>query len=301
MKGLRAMEKEKIEELGLEDLKKYACPKNQHKKEWYLDCLNDCPGFATCKVGHRVMAILDSSTRHEEKPEKKHMTTAEYQALRAERSKEDCKTAIASGDPYKWLLEHGRTKKAAQTLLSKWKRKYYDLFGYAVPPVATGPYKAVSERRKAELIERIKTAVASGDVIEWLMAQGKTRQQAVDTRGDWKRKYPELFENYGKEQKTMNEIQHDTEDEISLESFISEFGQNPPLNAAEGDGNKNTQPESENGILGQLEAKYEVLKAEWDKLREEIKEKEERVQWLDEQLSALASVRNLFSSTATKE
>ena len=293
------MEKEKIEELGLEDLKKYACPKNQHKKEWYLDCLDDCPGFATCKVGHRVMAILDSSTRHEEKPEKKHMTIAEYQALRAERSKEDCKTAIASGDPYKWLLEHGRTKKAAQTLLSKWKRKYYDLFGYAAPPAIPEGYKAVSERRKAELIERIKTAVASGDVIEWLIAQGKTREQATNTRSDWRRKYPELFENYGKEQKPMNEIQ--PEDEISLESFISEFGQKPPLNTAEDDGNKNIQPEPENSVLGQLNAKYEALKAERDKLREEIKEKEERAQWLDEQLSALTSVRNLFSSTETKK
>lgn len=294
------MEKEKIEELGLEDLKKYACPKNQHKKEWYRDCLDDCPGFATCKVGHRVMAILDSSTRHEEKPEKKHMTIAEYQALRAERSKEDCKTAIASGDPYKWLLEHGRTKKAAQTLLSKWKKKYYSLFGYAAPPATPKGYEAESKRRRAELIERIKTAVASGDVIEWLMAQGKTQKQATDTRNEWRRKYPELFENCGKEQKPMNEIP-DTEDEISLESFISEFGQKPPLNAAEDDGNKNTQPEPEDGILGQLEAKYEVLKAERDKLWEEIKEKEERAQWLDEQLSALASVRNLFSSTATKE
>lgn len=300
MKGLRAMEKEKIEELGLEDLKKYACPKNQHKKEWYWDCLNDCPGFATCKVGHRVMAILDSSTRHEEKPEKKHMTIAEYQALRAERSKEDCKTAIASGDPYEWLLEHGRTKKAAQTLLSKWKKKYYSLFGYAAPPATPKGYEAESKRRRAELIERIKTAVASGDVIEWLMAQGKTRQQATDTRSDWRRKYPELFENNGKEQKPMNEIP-DTEDEISLESFISEFGQKPPLNAAEDDGNKNTQPEPENSVLGQLEAKYEALKAEQNKLREEIKEKEERVQWLDEQLSALASVRNLFSNTAIKK
>ena len=36
-----------ISTLGLTDLKKYACPKVNFKREWYLDCVG-CQGVKGC-------------------------------------------------------------------------------------------------------------------------------------------------------------------------------------------------------------------------------------------------------------
>jgi hypothetical protein len=52
---------EKIENLNLVALRKYACPKIMNEKEWYMKCM-DCPTISMCKTGERAKELLEKET-----------------------------------------------------------------------------------------------------------------------------------------------------------------------------------------------------------------------------------------------
>ena len=57
---------DKVEDItDLQYLKKYACPKNQHMREWYLKCL-DCKSKHTCRAGKQAIFIMNSVTAPKE-------------------------------------------------------------------------------------------------------------------------------------------------------------------------------------------------------------------------------------------
>ena len=53
---------DKIENLNLIALRKYACAKVNGQKEWYLKCL-ECPTIESCKIGMRARDVLDTQTK----------------------------------------------------------------------------------------------------------------------------------------------------------------------------------------------------------------------------------------------
>ena len=53
---------DKIENLSLYDLRKYACPKVSGSNEWYVRC-ELCPGLEGCKVGTRALNILKEDAK----------------------------------------------------------------------------------------------------------------------------------------------------------------------------------------------------------------------------------------------
>lgn len=292
---------ERIEELGLIDLKKYACPKIQHKAEWYWDCLDDCPSYSTCKVGQRAAAILDEETEHKGKAKQaeamEHSKEA-YSKRRREAARAKCRAALGSGDPVKYLIDnYGNTESSAKKLIEDWKDKFYDLFGLDAPPIRRGASpanEAAMKRRKDRLYEKVRTAVASGNAQQWLIDHGKTPKQAQASCYNWRRKFPELFEGYDKAQPVQKEEQMEEGDEISVADFVSEFEQKEVIEAVENTDKENVREGQENGIEGQLEAKYDQIAAQMEILQTEIKEREDKLAWLEKQLDALAMVKNLF-------
>lgn len=290
---------EKIEELSLIDLKKYACPKNQHKNDWYWDCLNDCPGFATCKVGHRVMAILDDATKENAPASGQTEKQKAYSERRRVQARERCKEAIESGDPVKWLIEHGHKELAAKRLIQDWQVKFYDLFGLDKPrekKEITPARKAAFAARREALIARVDTAIASGDVKKWLINQGKTPSQAQDTYYDWKRKFPEKFV----EEKAPIQAAEAEEDEISVASFLAEFeGEETPVEAVVEVPEEEIPVPVETGVVPQLNAKYMELSAERDRLEAEIRERQGKMTQLKQQMEALVNVLDLFGCRAS--
>ena len=295
------MNEEKIENLSLIDLKKYACPKHQHKNEWYWECLNDCPGFATCKVGHRVSAILDAATQKEE-PNQISNGSVAYNERRRNEARERCKAAIASGDPVQWCVDNlSPNKTAAKEVVHRWKTKFYDLFGYDAPPERSTSknIQAAKEASAKKLEERIRTALESGDVLQWLMDNGKTRAQARDNYNRWKRLRPDLFEEHEAKQNT-----DDQDDEMSLDSFVSQYDNvvhisyshsNELAETADEPAETADKPESkEDNFLDQLTVKRSSLVLEKEQLEAEIRERQDKIAVLDKQIEALANVYTLF-------
>lgn len=292
------MDKEKINDLGLIDLKKYACPKVQHKREWYWDCIDNCPGFATCKVGQRASAILESATTKEEEPKAISGREA-YHARRKEEARARCKAAVESGNPIKWCEENGSPNhNAAKKLVQRWKYEFYDLFGMSEPRqiVRNKGQDAALKARKEATEDKIRTAIESGNIEQWLMDHGKTERQAKDAHWRWKRTYPEIFEEY--ENKKMNT------DEISLDDFVSQYDDvihisyspsNEPAETADEPAETAGKPESkEDNFLDQLTVKRSSLVLEKEQLEAEIRERQDKIAVLDKQIEALANVYTLF-------
>lgn len=106
---------EKIEDLNLIALRKYACAKVSNSKEWYLKCL-ECTGIDDCSCGRRVRDILENVTKPVENFEP-------YGRL--EDKNEVFLTAWKTGDPLHYLVDHGHYKTigSAGNSLSKWVKK----------------------------------------------------------------------------------------------------------------------------------------------------------------------------------
>lgn len=109
---------EKIENLNLVALRKYACPKIMNEKEWYMKCM-DCPTIGMCKTGERVKELLEKETAPVTTAKKIHTilsskwVNAAYHIL-----------ALEQKDPIGWYAER-RTKgnrREAASLLRSFKK-----------------------------------------------------------------------------------------------------------------------------------------------------------------------------------
>ena len=115
---------DKIEEIfDLQYLKKYCCPKNKFKREWYLECM-DCPTRKTCRVGQQAIYIMDNQTT----PSEKKNDNAPQEI--AKKSMRDMIIDIfTKDDPVRYLLEMSPNVKP-QSIYSKvsvWRKNYPDL------------------------------------------------------------------------------------------------------------------------------------------------------------------------------
>jgi len=175
-------QEERIETLGLEKLKKYACPKNQHKTDWYMECLN-CPGVSGCRAGQRVWVILDGQTEP-----KNELKEPEFGHPAAKKSFERMKEAIASGDPKKWLMDRGTTNHCANETVRRWRNMYPKFFDKAVE------CGEAQKKQREKAREECREAVASGSPVEYVMEKyGVGRETAYARVSSWRNRYSELF------------------------------------------------------------------------------------------------------------
>lgn len=106
---------EKIENLNLVALRKYACPKIMNEKEWYMKCM-DCPTISMCKTGERVKELLEKETAPT-KTAKKIYTIFSTQWVNAAYHI----LALEQDDPVGWYAERktkGNRREAASLLRS---------------------------------------------------------------------------------------------------------------------------------------------------------------------------------------
>lgn len=153
---------EKIEDLNLIALRKYACPKVSSQKDWYMNCL-ECKGG--CSVGKRVADILDKETEPLDSIFEK---------------------AIKERDPINWLLQKGyyTSKGSAINNLNRWKREQGNKKQLSK---TEEPKKPISQDEKFEM------ALKQPDPYAWLFEQGyyKDRKIARDKLNMWKKKKQE--------------------------------------------------------------------------------------------------------------
>ena len=97
---------EKIEDLNLIALRKYACPKINAQKDWYLKCM-ECQGLESCRVGKRAIDIIESETKPKtqiEKFDERMLKTIEAK----ERTPRNAVyfDALRTDDPVGYVFEH---------------------------------------------------------------------------------------------------------------------------------------------------------------------------------------------------
>jgi hypothetical protein len=107
-KELEAPSKDKIEEMSLDALKKYACPRYAHQKDWYKNC-EGCNGLNLCKTGKRVLELTKARPKY-------------YIDKNYEHSAQKYIEAISKKDPVGYLLSKGYFEKKwiAQQNLNDW-------------------------------------------------------------------------------------------------------------------------------------------------------------------------------------
>lgn len=145
--------------------------------------------------------------------------------------------------------------------------------------------------------ERCKQAIASGNPEQFLMDRGASRRAAHENLRRWRIKYSDLFEQ-PEEPEEVQEPEKEPEpeeDEISLADFLDEFApsvpEEPEILPATGDDMMNQV----------LTAKFAELKAEKERLKEQIMEAEERIRCIEEKQDALAKTLSVFGSRAPWE
>lgn len=132
-------------------------------------------------------------------------------------------------------------------------------------------------------------AVQSGDVREFLLAQGRTMHNVTNTISRWRKLFPDLMAEVPRKRggrrkreepeeelpETSLEAPQEAEDEVSLEDFLAEY-----------------EPEKEPaiGARNALAELLEDLRAEKVRLEEEIRKAEDRIRCIGRQMDALADV-----------
>lgn len=154
--GVSAEDKGRIEEMELDELTRYMCPKTHGDPE---KCLDECPGFKTCRVGQRAAVLLAEEKKPRAvtccapPPAREPVSVPdEIPDLNEERhlrGRASCVDVLAQEDPVGYLVKvKGLKPKSAQSTLNRWRRKYPDLF--AKQP-ETAP-EAETDQEESDLI-----------------------------------------------------------------------------------------------------------------------------------------------------
>lgn len=265
---------DKIEEIfDLQTLKKFACPKNQHKKEWYMECV-ECKSKERCKAGKQALFILNNETAPSQKESAVTISAKkpkeELVVSLQEKKKRDMVEAIfSSQDPVRKLLESCDCMKAQSVYnkVNSWRKSFPDL------------------QEKYHMLEKVRFL--------WTHPYDQMRVPDI-----LKMMYPEPEKK--EEAPVMSPVKKEETEDISLEDYLNEFPEEEPVEeklinekdilhkrfqdlAKESPRPKNNLPITPKDIVQNMQSFVEKLRNEKDLLQK-------RMQELDEQLKAFYTV-----------
>lgn len=214
---------EKIMNLNIPSLRRYACPKVAGDKEWTMKCV-DCGG---CAVGKRVQEILDKQTS----PKKQQMPSPEEYRKRIQ-------VALTKDDPAEYLHSMGYYKNyaSALTAVNKYRRKNGIDRPDRVSNRGAAFNKEVSLSRIEKIFENAKTLEEA--IVNYLRVATPTLscKSLSGTAYGWHKRYPDMVKKYplmskvpaylgssANKAKTAIELLAELEgDEVSVEDFLNE-------------------------------------------------------------------------------
>lgn len=272
----------RIEQMGLDELKRYLCMKNYQNPE---KC-KDCPGNRTCKAGQRAIVLISEREIRKMKIDEGRKNSIE---VRRENAKNNFIVAVNQPDMIQYLIEHdGNSRNAAREKLKNWGRMFPEIaeqynFWEKLNKLTIGKTPDGRNKQTVEAIERYKEASEQDDPIAFMMEKyGIDRGKAIHNFGQWKRRYGEI-------KKEEPEVKENEEDEVSVEDFLKDFHafkfsdeQKPTI----------TLMQKENDFSGELNAKYYELEKE----REELKA---RIAWINQAMDALVMTAKVFNPNTT--
>ena len=236
---------EKIENLNLIALRKYACAKINSQKDWYLKCV-ECPGLDSCRAGKRAVEIIENDT----KPSEKKIPESSVKFVEA----------LKHPDPAQWLFDNGYYDKKwrANDALKKWRKNHENLEDFIDGFKRAGITKA--ENAKARIEKFFEGCNSEEELLKRFMADTPdSLTSAVISRiYDWQKKYPKLIgkhpeckslmrkmysaqakgESGYKKGVSLQEVYNKyfgeaDEEEVSVEDFLSEMENEPATDTVE--------------------------------------------------------------------
>lgn len=213
------------------------------------------------------------------------------------KGRERCQEAVESGDPIRFLMEKGASHKSAYERIRRWRKMYPDLFkGLTnVPRDNTEVNRERTEQAEALFRECIAQKDPAGYYAE---KRGISRQSATNWLSHMRKKQRLKAEQEEKQEEQEAAEEHEREqeaeqdDEVSLEAFLSEFDfdeaeadqreaalwpeeppeeKEPPKTGQNGAVNSDPMVEAMMGRFMELNAEAERLRAEKQRLEEQIK------------------------------
>lgn len=199
---------EKIGELNLIALRKYACAKINSQKDWYLKCV-ECRGLDGCSAGKRAIELIEEETKpRKSQTEKfnermKKTVIAQHKTQQADKYIEAMKT----DDPAGYLVEKGYfdVRWRATDALKQW-RKRYDI--EEEKNVDIEILSKSKEKKKEKLSREGKVELRAKKLFEgctcimelfqkFVEETPDIKATAVATRlYDWMKKYPWINKEY---------------------------------------------------------------------------------------------------------
>lgn len=208
---------ERIEDLNLISLRKYACPKIQSQNDWYLKCI-ECLGRDGCPAGKRAIEIIETQTKPEQKTQVQKFNDRLQKTLdlarKSGRSSKFIDAIEKSGDdPAEYLYNLGGypTKWRARDALKKWLHNH----GLSVAEVAAlndgnrtqvnkvNSKKAADSRtlKARDNITRLFEGLTTKEERIRVILENETKEATTghtirNRMCNWKTKYPDLFGKY---------------------------------------------------------------------------------------------------------
>lgn len=262
---------QKIETMGMQELRKYLCYKNNQDPN---KCIS-CPGKMNCKAGQRAIVLLNEIALQETMEAKK---STKGMSMNDRKKEVQMKfiQAFSQQDPIAFVMEkYGNNRNLARTKLRMWAKSNPDI------AEQYGFWEKLNEADKRNgAIKRYEEAIKQPDPIAFMMDKyGWSKENAQHNLSQWKRRYGSVE----KEETNVNK------DEISIEDFLKEHGSTEEAvqEAAEPE-KQDGEFGSLKGFSGELNAKYQELEREKDKLKD-------RLAWIEKAQDALAMTLNIFN------
>ena len=279
----------RIENMCLEDLKKYLCMKNNQNPQ---KC-DGCPGIAGCKAGQRAIVLLNERELAEKKARidigaNKYGTPAE----RNRNAREKFIQAVNKPDMIAFVMEtYGNSRNCARENLKHWAKTFPDVaemydferkFEALRAPNGVS-LKGTSEEKQRIAREKYEEAAAQPDHITFLVEKyGWTRAQATKNFSQWKRRYGEIKEGKAVIKDVENE-------DVSVEDFLNE------VESAQKSDEEVAVPEKQDGAVETRNQFFSDLNAKYRELDKEKERLKERLAWIEKAQDALAMTLNIFN------
>ena len=210
---------ERIEDLNLISLRKYACPKIQSQNDWYLKCI-ECLGRDGCPAGKRAIEIIETQTKPEQKTQVQKFNDRLQKTLDMVRTSSRSQKFVdafekGGDDPAEYLYRTCGypTKWRARDALKKWLNSHgltledaemlKNSPNHRVLVNTINSHKGADARtlKARENIKHLFEGLTTKEEKIRVILENETKEATTghtirNRMGNWKTKYPDLFGKY---------------------------------------------------------------------------------------------------------
>ena len=289
---------ERIESMGMDELKKYLCYKNNQDP---TKC-DGCPGSRTCKAGQRAIVLLNEMERAKMNAENpvKNSTKGKTMAEIQENARRCFLDAVSRPDMIQYVMQtYGNNRNSAREKLKNWARShpdiaeqtdFWDKFNALSQKMPQG-FKDKMDGRTSEAVRKYMEAMEQENPVQFLMDKyGMDRKNASHTYYQCRSRYKDIVPKL-KEESMQTKPAEPEEDDVSIEDFLKEYAPNEDAPAV----SVNSEVHAENDMTTCSVDFNAELTAKYNQLAKDRADLLARIEWIDKAMEALTVTMSLFS------